>query len=202
MAGKLSLSVLLLLVVACPLTTSSQSIENAAIEKEEYAVYSEIISKHYIKAGVQLVVLTTPTCCEVPADIKDDVMVRFKEIERAAVLPSEQTLEDYVRRNRTNVSVRKSFKLNVKFQIVPYKRIEGLFDMVELEDDWKTFYRRYPRSNGYMRLSRVGFNQTLDEALLSTAWMSGSLSGEGGYVLLRKKDGRWNIATSVVTWVS
>ena len=202
MAGKLSLSVLLLVVVACPRATNSQSIENAAIEREEYAVYSAVISKHYLKKGVRLVVLTTPTCCEVPAGKNDDILLQFKEIERTAVLPSEQTLESYARRNKKNVALRRSFKLNAKYHIVPYEKIERLFDMSELEEDWKTFYRIYPRSNGYMRFSRVGFNRAGDEAFLSTAWMCGSLCGEGHYILVRKKNGIWRVESSVIYWAS
>ena len=74
--------------------------------------------------------------------------------------------------------------------------------MIELDEDWKTFYRMFPHSNGYIRFSRAGFNRAGDEAFVSTAWMSGSLSGEGRYILLRKNDGRWNIETSITTWVS
>lgn len=202
MAGKLLLSVLLLLVLACPGATSSQAIENAAVEREEYAVYSAVISKHYLKKGVRLVVLTTPTCCEVTDKSDDEVLLRVKQNWYAAVLPSLQTLGSYARRNKKNVALRKSFPLNVKYQIVPYKRIENLFDMIELEEDWKTFYRMYPRSNGYMRFSRVGFNVAGDEAFLSTAWMCGSLCSEGRYILLRKKNGQWKIETSELTWVS
>lgn len=172
------------------------------LSREEYAIYSAIILKHYLKDGVRLVVVTTPTCCEVSQAQKEQVMPRFQYSVRPEPAPAPETLDSYVERNRTDVSVQKLFGLDVAIQIVPYKKIESLFDMIEMEKHWKTFYRVFPHSNGYLRFSRAGFNHARDEAFVSTAWMSGSLSGEGRYILLRKKDGRWNIKTSITTWVS
>jgi hypothetical protein len=191
----LSLTILIL-----PSQSAAQSRKDV-LAGEEYAVYSAVISKNYIKDKVRLVVVTTPTCCEETGEMKD-LLVYFREIGRAAAFPSPETLDSYAQRNKESVALRKSFKLTVKYQIVPYERIEKLFDMIELGEDWKTFYRMYPRSNGYMRFSRVGFNRAGDEALVSTAWMCGSLCGEGRYVLLRKKNGQWKVETDVMTWIS
>jgi hypothetical protein len=202
MTGKLILSVLLLVVVACPRSTNSQSIENAAIEREEYAVYSAVISKLYLKKGVRLVVLTTPTCCEVTHDIRTEAPVYFKQFTPPEPAPLDETLTSYVERNEKPVDLRRSLGLKIKYKIVPYKGIDELFDGVELEEDWKTFYRMFPHSNGYMRFSRVGFNLTRDEAFVTTGWMCGSRCGEGRYILLRKKNRIWRVESSVLRWVS
>ena len=194
--------VISLVVVLIPSSALAASAPKDSLESEEYAVYSAIISKNYLKDGISLVVVATPTCCEVSKGQLDQVMPRFRYSVRAEPLPAPETLDSYVERNRKDVALRNSFKLNVKLQIVPYKKIERLFDMIELEEDWKTFYRIFPHSNGYIRFSRAGFNRAGDEAFVSTAWMCGSLCGEGRYVLLRKKDGWWNVETSVLTWVS
>ena len=197
--GRLIL--VLLVAVLLPPSAFAAKAPKDSLESEEYAVYSAIISKNYLKQGIRLVVVTTPTCCEVSKGQKDQVMP-LAQNPSAGPLPSQETWESYVERNRTSVALRKLFKLNVKLQIVPYKKIESLFDAILIEEDWKTFYRMFSHSNGYIRFSRAGFNRAGDEAVVSTAWMSGSLSGEGRYVLLRKKDGRWNVETSFLTWVS
>lgn len=194
--------VLSLVAVLLPPAAFAAKAPKDLLESEEYSVYSAIISKNYLNDGISLVVVTTPTCCEVSQEQKDQVMPRFQYSVRAEPFPSQETLDSYVERNRKSVALQKLFKLNVKFQIVPYKKIESLFDMIELEEDWKTFYRMFPHSNGYIRFSRAGFNRAGDEAFVSTAWMRGSLYGEGRYVLLRKKEGRWNVEASVPTWMS
>jgi len=190
--GRLIL-VLLVAVLLLPSVFAAKSPKDS-LESEEYAVYSAIISKNYLKQGIRLVVVTTPTCCEVSKGQKDQVMP-LAQNPSAGPLPSQETWESYVERNRTSVALRKLFKLNVKLQIVPYKKIESLFDAILIEEDWKTFYRMFPHSNGYIRFSGAGFNR-------AGAWMRGSLYGEGRYVLLRKKEGRWNVEASVPTWMS
>ena len=197
--GRLIL-VLLVAVLLLPSVFAAKAPKDS-LESEEYAVYSAIISKNYLKDGISLVVVATPTCCEVSKGQKGDAMP-FAQNPSAGPFPSQETWESYVERNRTSVALRKLFKLNVKLRIVPYKKIESLFDAILIEEDWKTFYRMFPHSNGYIRFSRAGFNGAGDEAVVSTAWMRGSLYGEGRYVLLRKKDGRWNVETSFLTWVS
>jgi hypothetical protein len=195
---------LVMVILALPAPGIAQS-DKDPLAREEYAVYSAVISKNYInyiKKTVRLVVVTTPTCCEVTDEMKDRVPLYFGQFPPPAPRPSQETLDNYAERNRKTFVLHKSFKLPVKYRIVPYKRIERLFDMIELEEDWKAFYRMFPQSNGYMTLSRVGFNRAMDEALVSRGWMCGSLCGEGRYVLLRKKDGRWRVETDVMIWAS
>jgi len=111
-------------------------------------------------------------------------------------------LENFKERNRETRHLKRLLTLSVPYRIADYKKIEKLFEMMVLEDEWKTFYRWYPGSNGYIRLSRVGFNKTRDEALVSTGWMSGERSGEGRYFLLSKKVASGKYKSLFTTWVS
>jgi len=85
---------------------------------------------------------------------------------------------------------------------VPYAQIEKHFRNVDLDDAWKKFYSQYPASNGYVRLSRVGFNKAKDQAIVNTAWMRGPLYGEGHYVLLTKQNGTWKVLKRTATWMA
>jgi hypothetical protein len=69
-----------------------------------------------------------------------------------------------------------------------------------LEDREASFERRY--GGGYMVLSRVGFNQARNQALLGAAVWCGFLCGTGEYVLLTKRNARWQVTEQQRTWVS
>lgn len=58
---------------------------------------------------------------------------------------------------------------------------------------WSLFYERYPRSAGYINLSRVGLNETYDEAFLYASKSCGFLCAQGWDILLRKGPGGWRI---------
>lgn len=58
-----------------------------------------------------------------------------------------------------------------------------------------TFRPTHPRLNGLTILSRVGLNKAMDEALVYTWQFCGGDCGEGGYFLMKKQSGHWQITS-------
>jgi hypothetical protein len=59
------------------------------------------------------------------------------------------------------------------------------------------FERKYPDSHGYVVFSAVGFNADKSVAVVSRAFVSygaSSQSSSGGFLVLQRKDGRWQPA--------
>lgn len=57
-------------------------------------------------------------------------------------------------------------------------------------------------ANGIISLSRVGFDRTLHEAIVSTSFVCGGLCGEGWIYILKKQHGVWRVVEEHWTWVS
>ena len=68
--------------------------------------------------------------------------------------------------------------------------------------DWELYYQSYPKSLGIAEISRVGFSDSGDEALLYCVKISGWMAGSGIYVLLRLHDGTWTIEDTYKYWLS
>ena len=168
---------------------------------DEYEVLSALLNEIYLTGNYKSIVITNPTCCEV-----EDGYVRSGEwkIRYGDQLEpiSLDTLDDYAARNKQPLTFEKKFKLRTKYEIVPYAEVEKLFPEGMPEEGWKAFYSKYPGSNGYIRLSRVGFNKARDQAVVNTAWMRGPLHGEGSYVLLGKQNGSWKVLKRVGSWMA
>ena len=190
------LSTVILLVMTGLTVVTPQSRENAA-EREEYSVYSALVSEQFVRDNTRLVIITDPTCCHLSQLTKEnpDVLQQLAPV-------SQDTVRDFADRNREEKHLRREFTLAVAYRIVDYAKIEKLFAPMILDEEWKTFYRLYPRSNGYLRLSRVGFNKDRNEALVETAWMRGERYGEGKYFLLSKVGGKWRVQRSAGTWMA
>ena len=168
---------------------------------DEYEVLSALLNETYLTGSYKSIVITNPTCCEV-----EDGYVRSGEwkIRYGDQLNpvSLDTLDDYAARNKNSLSLENKFNLKTKYEIVPYAEVEKIFPDGMPEEGWKVFYSKYPEANGYIRLSRVGFNKARDQAIVKTGWMRGPLHGEGNYVLLGKQNGSWKVLKRVTTWVS
>ncbi|MGC2420612.1 MAG: hypothetical protein WA405_03070 [Candidatus Acidiferrales bacterium] len=66
--------------------------------------------------------------------------------------------------------------------------------------DWQAFYKEYPHASGLTALSAIGFNKARDKALVYIANSCDNLCGGGYFVLLVKKEGKWEVIKTSVTW--
>ena len=69
-------------------------------------------------------------------------------------------------------------------------------------DGSKSFERRFRGGTGVISLSRVGFDMTLHEAIVSTSFDCGMLCGSGHLYVLRKIRGHWEVVSKRLVWVS
>ena len=168
---------------------------------DEYEVLSVLIDEMYLTGEYKKIVITNPTCCDV-SDGGFPSALWMKRYGEELNPISLETLDDYAARNKQSLTLERRFKIKGNYHIVPYAQIEKHFHNVELDGAWKKFYDKYPGSNGFVRLSRVGFNKAKDQAIVNTAWMRGPLYGEGHYVLLAKQNGSWKVLKRVGTWVA
>lgn len=77
------------------------------------------------------------------------------------------------------------------------------FEMVpNRENNPKDFRQTFPGASGIISLSRVGFDSTQHEAIVSSAFVCGMLCGEGRRHILRKTRGKWVVVQSIVVWIA
>ena len=196
---------MIVLLLASHAALSSQPLAGLRedVSADEYKVYSAVIMEDYVKEGIRLAVITDETYKPVADDISGAQV--FAELAEPLQLPSlaADTCDDFVAQNRKEPQkVGRSFSLGVDYVLVDYGAIKGFFALkLDLEEAWKKFYKKYPRSRGYFRLSRVGFNRARNQALVHTSWMCGHRCGEGKFVLLIKRDDKWEVGGHFTQWV-
>lgn len=192
------LLIALLLLGAISFSAQAQSFENATVEREEYAVYSAMISAIYAgERGSQLVISN-------PAGTPSFTGLKEKDIPFAipgAPRVSPEVFEDFLLRNKTNRWLARRLDLDVKYVLVDIREIQKL-DLRDLHFPWKDFSQKYPGANGFIKLSRVGLNPRMDEALVYASWTCGGLCGRGEFILLSRKDDVWKIVNQGIYIVS
>ena len=67
---------------------------------------------------------------------------------------------------------------------------------------WDEFYARYPSAHGRLALSRVGFNDPGNQALVYVWHAYGNLGAEGRAFLLEKRSGKWVVVQDVLCAMS
>jgi hypothetical protein len=82
--------------------------------------------------------------------------------------------------------------------------LEGVWleGMEELRARWEAFHLRHPRSRGWMRFGGAGFSADGDEAVVWFERSEGPMNGAGGWFLLRRRGGAWDVVSERAGWTS
>ncbi|NCN39355.1 MAG: hypothetical protein COY38_04110 [Candidatus Aenigmarchaeota archaeon CG_4_10_14_0_8_um_filter_37_24] len=187
---------LIILAIGLIVLNSKNSIPVEEIENEEYTIYSSLIDGMYATDQVDLIVIMDHASLgghESLDQTLNYVSQQIPEIEK-------DTLDDYKIKNTQNYPLENSF--NIKAKVILISQVD--FDRIFRPDidGWEQFYKIYPKSQGIMTLSRVGFNKEKDQALVYAGNQAHYLAGRGYYVLLTKENDIWGIKKDVMTWIS
>lgn len=166
-------------------------------EAEEYAVYSAVIQTRYIDVQKPtLIVIRDQTGLSYfPGDQGEFV----KSIRQGLPDLTDGVYADFGAQNKQPRALKPLFTISVNQVFISQQEFETTFMR---QDGWDIFYAKYPKSQGHMRLSSVGFNPQLDLALMYVGNMRGPLAGEGFYLLLKKVDGKWRVEGQTMVWIS
>jgi len=180
---------ILLGVLTNPLSSPAQSIESAAVAREEYAIYSVALKAldEEFQYHTPELVISNPT-------IKGWALTKGSvQFVYPGPTGAPETFADYLQRNKTNRWLERRLDLNFKYEIVGIEEIKKLVNNFQPLPEWKEFSEKYRGAAGFVAVSRVGLNPPMDEALVYLSWQCGTLCGRGEAMLLSKPDGQWEI---------
>lgn len=165
-------------------------------EVEEQAVYSTLIQGIYGRTdGRPLTILSETTASKLPKSDLADTLHKVAESFPGGI--SSEAVNDFLGKNLESRSLA---KLNTAFE---HKLIskEDLDRIFQKGGGWAEYYANY-NARGIIELSRVGFSDNMDQALVYTGIQSGLKTGIGYYVLLTKENNTWTLKYKTEVWVS
>jgi hypothetical protein len=114
---------------------------------------------------------------------------------------SADTIQDFVQKSCTGGRLSTTFHTDLPRTFVARESVRFRGSPVE-KDESKSFQNLYPGASGIILFSHVGFDSTLDEALVSASFVCGGFCGGGRNYIVRKTWGKWEVANSWLVWVS
>jgi hypothetical protein len=202
-------SVILILVTACAgqastpivsppdikpaLQTPTPVVSQADLEKEEQTIYAS-----FLKNSTETIVIQKDTSTGWLPSSEDEFKQRMEYIASGLPNASNETLDNFFQHNRQSTQLSQEMQLGIRYILLSTDELSAVIDQ---PDGWDTFHKTYSPS-GYMQFSRVGFNDTVDQAIVYVSSIPGPMMGSGNYYLLEKKAGQWSIREQVLAWVS
>ncbi|MDQ6634301.1 MAG: hypothetical protein M3Z10_06020 [Gemmatimonadota bacterium] len=178
-------------------------------QSPDYAVYDALLdglAGHYLMGGATPYYIIADSTI-VAAGGMDDIPSPYLEREFGPLLvPIVKAAQpDYRERSQSRVALdARAFHARGRVELVSNAALATL-DQTSAPNPhtyWRAFYERFPGSTGSMSFSRPGYDASRTHALLYYSHGCGDLCGDGGYVLLERRDGKWAVLRRVVTWMS
>jgi hypothetical protein len=189
--------VLAFFLVSCTGSTQLPATPSAEeMDKEEQAVFAMVLEGLYAPATRYVLLVTTTTG---PSG-ELDVQAAAERIAQTMHDVDDSTLESFKQRNAEPFDLPTGMNLGSDYSLLSPAQRATIFS--QNRDGWQVFYEMYPSAPGITGLSRVGFNESMDQALVYTGTMSHYLAGAGYYLLLNKVNGTWVIDQQVLSWIS
>ncbi len=108
-----------------------------------------------------------------------------------------ETIEKLREVRTQSVPLGPSFQLPLPYELVDAREIEAVF---ENKGWWTDYYKKWPGSQGYLVLSRIGFSADGDQALFYASNSCGGKCGGGTYVVMQKSDTGWKLVKEILVW--
>ena len=176
---------------ACSFLTPAAPPSAADIEKEEQAIYS-----FFVGGGERTVLILQDTSADISAN---DPQKSLDYIRSGLPSLSDEALDNFVQRNQQSGPLAPGMELDVDYILLSTEELSE----ITRQSNWgEVITQKYPGSYGYTMFSRVGFNNTLDQAVIYVGSMAAPLMGSGFYYLMEKENGDWVIKEQVMAWIS
>lgn len=188
---KILILLLVLSITACSFFPSTTPLTTVDFEKEEQAIYSLFT---HDAGGVALILQNTSS------NISEKNPEQSIEFIRSG-LPgiSNETLENYLARNAQPSQLSLDMNLGMDYALLTAEELAE----ISSHPNWgELLTEKYPNSHGYSVFSRVGFNNSLDQAVIYVGNMAGPLMGAGFFYFMEKQNGEWVIKQQVMVWIS
>jgi len=169
------------------------------IVDDEYKVYSDALSQLVrLPEGKDTLVIREMTTLR-PAEFDERRKSYLKKHFGEKI--SDDLIEQFGAVNAKPRTLQNKFINSLSIVLISKAEEDKIFHPID--EGWKRFYLKYPKSTGTIELSRAAFDARKTKALLyyGTSFDYGK-GGIGYYLLLKRINDRWTIEKKIRCWIA
>jgi hypothetical protein len=173
------------------------------VSDEEYAVYNALLtaSKEFsLGSGYQYLTVYDQT--GLSEKLTGEWENSYATLRQEMPAVSEEMVANLVAANVEAYALAPRFAFEVPVVLVSWGEYQDLSSELEEQECFGVVRERFPHPEfqGWFRLSRVGFNEAMDQALVYVE--SYVCNGAGFLVLMEKQDNTWRMTAHILLWLS
>lgn len=128
--------------------------------------------------------------------------IKFSHFSYRLKCLDEDTFNDFILKNKFSIKIKDDFYTQKNIVILKEQEIKETFkDFIYI--GWKNFYKKFgEETQGLLTLSRIGYNDKKNRAMIYYSNQSNSTNGTGYIMILEKINSKWKICSSTMVWIS
>ncbi len=157
------------------------------LDDNEYQIYSLILNEKF--DGNELVVQqkTSSPFSVISSNYYEDLKTENLNLDTTIVVNfDDKNSSAYYLDNKFNT-------LTKSVTLISDEEDKHFFSPQDPNNSWDAFYKKYPKSKGIIKFSRVGFNLDKSQAIVEVGHTYASLGGDSRLVYLVKENNSWKI---------
>lgn len=171
--------------------------EPSYFTEEEYEIYSILMNETY---SYELIVIEQLLSNGMQLNIDDYYAELLFEHN-----PGFDTtlINNYNALSSTDYYFGDEFSTNEKETVlISFSEIQSIFNGQDVDSGWDRFYDKYPNSSGFVRFTRIAFNDNFTQAIFEVGHQFAGLGGSGSIIYFEMENGNWIMKDVIPTWIS
>ena len=115
---------------------------------------------------------------------------------------SPKCFKEWSLRNKESTSVKFKISSELDISFLSAYDIDTLFAGDTAKKNWEQFYSLYEDYDGFIAISRIGYNDTRNEAVLLMEHHCGASCGTGKFISLKKSINKWDVQSTLTMWLA
>ena len=167
-------------------------------QKEEVAIYRESLHQGRGSARSQVLIHEESTGNTLHTIGHAEQIKLMEELNS-----QEEILNDWKEKNSRRQIITESLDLSINYKVLTKKDFNLIFKDKDLNATWDTFSKRYKNTDGFIRLSKPGFDAQREKSIVLVEYHCGPNCGTGRFLSLKKDDSRnWVTENSILIWMA
>ena len=165
--------------------------------KEYIQIYTAVL-KHGIPSQSERILILEDSLVDTFSNNDENLAENLSK--ESGVSP--RCFEEWSLRNRESKSIKFKISSELDVSFLSTYELDTLFNENTAKENWARFNNLYKDYDGFIAISRIGYNDTKDQAVLLLEHHCGASCGTGKFISLIKTQNKWSVESTLTIWLA
>ena len=165
--------------------------------KEDIQIYTAVL-KHGIPSQSEKILILEDSLVDALSNNDENLAENLSK--ETGVSP--RCFEEWSLKNRESTSIKFKISSELDISFLSTYNLDSLFNENTAKENWTRFNNLYEDYDGFIAVSRIGYNDTKDQAVLLLEHHCGASCGTGKFISLIKTLNKWSVESTLTIWLA